>query len=173
MASAYPNSLDSFATNHQDGVQEVIHASSINDLDDAVNKIEAEIGALPKGTYPTIRARLDSLETVIFNSQTVSPYTLQYSSTSSASSDASKTIVCISGAAFTLYIPSNTTAPFPIGTVIAVRQGGAGQVTIAGAIGGSVTVVNPFNSLLTFGQNAEVRLLKNGTNAWSVNGEVA
>lgn len=43
MPSAFPNALDSFTTTHADNVGEVIHASDVNNLADAVNKIEIEV----------------------------------------------------------------------------------------------------------------------------------
>lgn len=49
MASSYPGSIDSFGTGHADNVREAIHASTINDLADAVNKIETELGVNPSG----------------------------------------------------------------------------------------------------------------------------
>ena len=43
MTSSFPGSLDSFSTGHQDGVGEVIQAGTINNLADAVNKIERNV----------------------------------------------------------------------------------------------------------------------------------
>ncbi len=61
MASAYPSGLDSQSTSHQDNVGEFIHASTVNDLADAVNKIEAELGTLPKGQFASVSAKLKAL----------------------------------------------------------------------------------------------------------------
>lgn len=61
MSSSYPGTLDTFATNHADGTSEVIHAATINDLADAVNKVEAELGTSPSGASTTVKARLDSV----------------------------------------------------------------------------------------------------------------
>src|SRR6185503_3616684 len=61
MASAYPSGLDNQSTAHQDNVGEFIHASTINDLADAVNKIEAELGTLPKGQFTSVSAKLKAL----------------------------------------------------------------------------------------------------------------
>lgn len=43
MASTFPTTLDNFPTNHADGVNEIIHAADINNLADAVNKIEPKV----------------------------------------------------------------------------------------------------------------------------------
>lgn len=76
MASTYPTTLDAFSTAKQDdtdsksgadlGVSTTTgdHAQHHNDLADAVNKVEAELGLLPKGTFATVRARLDARTTV-------------------------------------------------------------------------------------------------------------
>jgi hypothetical protein len=64
MASAYPAALDAFATNHVDDVGEVIEAADINDLADAANKIEAELGTDPSGTFADVAARLQARQTV-------------------------------------------------------------------------------------------------------------
>jgi hypothetical protein len=61
MASSYPSGLDSFSTSHTDNTGEVIHAATVNDLADAINKIEAELGTLPKGAAASVAAKLNAL----------------------------------------------------------------------------------------------------------------
>ena len=58
MPSVYPGALDSLSTTHADGVNEVIAAATTNDLADAVNKIEAELGVNPSGAEVTVLAAL-------------------------------------------------------------------------------------------------------------------
>jgi hypothetical protein len=65
MASNYPGSLDSFSTTHADDVGEIIHASTVNDLADGVNKIEAELGTDPSDTYTDVATRLDAIDASI------------------------------------------------------------------------------------------------------------
>jgi hypothetical protein len=60
MASTYPATLDSLATTHADGTGEVIHAATVNDLADATNKVEAELGTNPRGNFTTLRERLEA-----------------------------------------------------------------------------------------------------------------
>lgn len=63
MASSYPNGLDSFATNKTDVTgQAVDHPAHHNNLADAVNKIEAELGTTPSGSFATVRQRLEDIE---------------------------------------------------------------------------------------------------------------
>lgn len=64
MASTYPTSLDSLSTIHADGTGEVVHAATVNDLADAVNKIETELGTLPKGAASDVKTRIANTETV-------------------------------------------------------------------------------------------------------------
>lgn len=59
MASAYPGALDTFATNKADATTTPTdHPTHHNDLADAVNKIEAELGVTPSGAAATVAARL-------------------------------------------------------------------------------------------------------------------
>lgn len=65
MASTYPTTLDSFATTRANtDVTDTTHPADHNNANDAINKIEAELGLLPKGTFATVRARLDARLTV-------------------------------------------------------------------------------------------------------------
>lgn len=72
MASAYPGALDSLPANMQDdtdaasgsdlGLSTSVghHATQHNNLADAVNKIEAELGINPSGTFADVLARLNA-----------------------------------------------------------------------------------------------------------------
>lgn len=63
MPSSYPGGLDSFATNKANATATATdHPNHHNDLADAVNKIEAELGIDPAGALATVRARLDAIE---------------------------------------------------------------------------------------------------------------
>lgn len=99
----------------------------------------------------------------MFNNQTGTSYTLVLG-------DATECVVMTNASANTLTIPPNSSVAFPTGTEILVRQGGAGATTIAAGVG--VTLVNPYTSFVLAGTNAEAKLLKIGTNSWSLNGEV-
>lgn len=77
MPSSYPTSLDSWAINKQDDVDTVTgvdagtttnvgdHAAHHNNLADAVNKIETELGINPSGTNATVASRFSATETVL------------------------------------------------------------------------------------------------------------
>jgi len=61
MPSVYPGALDSLPINHFDDPSQIIYAAHVNDLADAVNKIEAELDANPSGAFATVKARLDAI----------------------------------------------------------------------------------------------------------------
>jgi len=75
-ASTYPGTLDAFATNKQDdtdatsgsdlGLSTTVgdHATHHNNLADAINKIEAELGVNPRGTFADVVTRLNARTTV-------------------------------------------------------------------------------------------------------------
>lgn len=63
MASSYPTALDNFPTNRTDSTPlTTTHPADHNNEADAVNKIEAELGTNPSGTFATLAARLDDLQ---------------------------------------------------------------------------------------------------------------
>ena len=60
MASGYPAALDTLATNKTDATPSTTdHAAHHNDLADAINKIEAELGVDPSGSYTSVVNRLN------------------------------------------------------------------------------------------------------------------
>jgi hypothetical protein len=59
MSSDYPNSLDTLATNH--ARNQKIRKEHINDLADAMNKVQAELGTSPSGSFSTVKDRLDAI----------------------------------------------------------------------------------------------------------------
>lgn len=70
MGSNYPNSpLDTFATNKGNSTPMINdHAAHHNDLADAINKIEAELGINPSGASATVAARFSAAAQVSFES---------------------------------------------------------------------------------------------------------
>lgn len=68
-----------------------------------------------------------------------------------------------------LTVPANATVAFPIGTVVQVRQAGAGQVTIVAA--GGVTI-NTSETLVLRGQHSTAALVKVGVDEWDLTGDL-
>lgn len=73
-----------------------------------------------------------------------------------------------SGSAVTATVPPNSSVAYPTGTVIAVEQNGAGQVTLAAGAG---VTLNGANGLATAAQYSVVCALKVATNTWTVFGD--
>lgn len=57
MSSSYPGAVDSFTTKVDD-VDDVM-AADVNELQDGLEAVQAELGTDPAGTYATVKARLD------------------------------------------------------------------------------------------------------------------
>ena len=67
-------------------------------------------------------------------------------------------------------VPPNSSVAFPTGTRIAIRQKGAGQVTIVA--GSGVTLQSYQSALKTAGQHATAFIIKVATDTWVVDGTV-
>lgn len=59
--AVYPTNVRSFSTKID--LQDTVFALHINDLQDEMSAVQGELGALPKGTSASVRARLDTLDT--------------------------------------------------------------------------------------------------------------
>ena len=139
--------------------------------EDSANKV-TEFQATPTDTaYPSEKLVKDSLDDkadtadlskVEINAQTDN-YTL-------ALADAGKLITVASETAKTLTIPKNDTVDFPTGTKIAIIQGGAGTVTIAGA---TDVVIKSFEDAYDLaGEDAGCLIIKTGANEWRLEGNL-
>jgi hypothetical protein len=112
-----------------------------------------------------IRARTASEpagEVVGINEQTDS-YTLVIS-------DKGKLVVMSKATANTLTVPPNSSVAFPIGTRIEVKQGDAGETTIAEGSGVTINSAGSFKDLRV--QESGVVLTKMGTNVWWLAGDI-
>lgn len=74
-----------------------------------------------------------------------------------------------SASAITYTVPTNATVAFPLGTIIHLRQLGVGQLTIVAS--GGVTITTP-ETLKTRKQHSNISLLKVGTDAWELTGDM-
>lgn len=104
---------------------------------------------------------LAAAQLVAINAQTAA-YTL-------ALADAGKAVEVTSASAVNVTVPPNTTAAFPVGTVIEVAQMGAGQVVL---VAGSGVTLRTAASLTTRAQYATVTLRKRATDEWIVAGDL-
>ena len=77
LASSYPNGVDSFTDVNDATEQSGLHAQLHNDMADAIEKIQTELGATPSGDFSSVVARLLSIEARIAAlEETSEPYSL-------------------------------------------------------------------------------------------------
>lgn len=114
-----------------------------------------------------LQAALDAKgdKTLAINAQTGTTYTLVLG-------DAGKLVTLANGSAITLTVPANSSAAFPVGTVIALAQLDAGLVTVAGDAGVTINGTTPGDEDLT-GQWATASLTKLATDTWLLSGGLA
>lgn len=97
------------------------------------------------------------------NTQTGTTYTF-------VAADAGKFVTFGSASATTATVPTNASVAYATGTVINLVQLGAGQVTVAGASG--VTVSAPDSATKLAAQYAAAQLLKTATDDWVLIGNI-
>lgn len=112
----------------------------------------------------SIAGGVNDLATTQFNAQTGTTYTLVLT-------DAAKLVTLTNAASITLTVPLNSSVAFPTGTQILLYQGGAGQVTVAGAVG--VTLRAQASQTKMVGQYAVAGLVKVGTDEWVLFGNTS
>ena len=154
MASNYPGSLDSFDTiasdkKTSDAVGGRTHRQMHNDLGDAVEAVQAELGTDPAGGYATVKARLDAL--VAYAAKT-GAYTATV---------ADHTLNVTSGT-FTLDLPAASTCT---GQSLKVKNSGTGVVTLDGNSSETVEGVATF----PLGPGSYVEITSTGS-AWILTG---
>lgn len=93
----------------------------------------------------------------------------QASSYTLALTDRQRYIRMTSATGVNLTIPPNASVAFPVGTIIQVRQAGAGKVTI---VAGSGVTINTPETLLMRKQGSTIALIKVDTNTWDLTGDL-
>lgn len=122
-----------------------------------ISEAYADGNVLSAANVNQIAGAVNDLSAVQLNAQTGTSYSLVLA-------DRSKTVTLTNASAITLTVPTNASQAFTIGTQILLYQGGAGQVTIAGA--GGVTVRSQGSKLKIAGQYGVAGLVKIGTDEW-------
>jgi hypothetical protein len=103
----------------------------------------------------------DAPTIIAFNDQTSTSYTLVLS-------DKSKLVTLANSSPITLTVPTDSAAPFEIGTTINIMQASSGQVTITGASG---VAVRSTPGLKLRAQWSNASLYKWKTNEWILSGD--
>lgn len=65
MSTSYPSGYDTYST-HQNGVSEIVSASHVNNLQDAVSALEHALGLSPNGTASDVAARVAAVEARVY-----------------------------------------------------------------------------------------------------------
>lgn len=167
MASNFPASLDAFtnpsSTDSMDSVS-VPHATQHADLNDAVEALEAKVGADSSAVTSSLDYKVRALNELATNEQTGTAYTL-------ALTDSGKIVETNNASANTLTVPPNSSVAFPVGVQITVLQTGAGQTTLVA--GSGVTVNSADGNLKLSGQWSAATLVKRSTDTWVAIGNLS
>lgn len=97
------------------------------------------------------------------NNQSGSTYTL-------VEADAGNYINGNNATGLTITVPTNASVPFPVGTRVYLGQAGAGQITISGA--GGVTISTPDGYIRTRKPQSEAWLTQLAANVWRLAGDL-
>jgi hypothetical protein len=108
------------------------------------------------------------VSSVVINAQTGTTYTF-------VAADSNNALVTLSNAsAIAATIPTNATTAFPVGTILNFAQIGAGQVTVSGASGVTITSVGATAATpKTRVQYSAGSAVQTSANNWLVFGDIA
>jgi hypothetical protein len=111
----------------------------------------------------TLLTNASAFPVLSINAQTGTTYTFLLG-------DANNTLVTASNAsAITVTVPPNSSVAYPVGAILQLAQGGAGQVTIAA---GSGVTINYTPGLKLRAQYSVASLVQTATNTWLLSGDV-
>lgn len=115
-----------------------------------------------------ITSAASPIGSVTINAQTGTTYTF-------VAADSFNTVVTLANAsAIAVTIPTNATTAFPVGTVLNFAQTGAGQVTVSGASGVTITSVGATAATpKTRVQYSAGSAIQTSANNWLVIGDIA
>lgn len=130
--------------------------------DDAVELVAAGVAQFGGPAGPPSQGVSRQLP-IVMHTQAGAAYTL-------TKNDAGAVVQTTSAAAVTVTVPTDAAVPFPIGTIIELRQYGAGLLTVAPAAG--VTIRSRGGALKSAGQYAAAKLIKRAGNEWWLSGDV-
>ena len=115
-------------------------------------------------TSPTIN---DARQNLTLNAQTGTTYTLVLT-------DNGRLVTLSNASAITVTVPLNSSVAYATGAIINVQQIGAGQVTIQGASGVTITSTGATATTpKTRAQYSAASIIKTGTDSWTVIGDIA
>jgi hypothetical protein len=109
---------------------------------------------------PTIN---DAKQNVTLNAQTGTTYT-------PVLADNGKLVTLSNASAITLTVPTNASVAYATGSIINIQQIGAGQVTVVGDTGVTVTGTP---GLKLRAQYSAASIIKTGTDSWTLIGDLS
>jgi hypothetical protein len=179
MATNFPTSLDALTNpSGTDSMSSPSHAGQHTDANDAIEALQAKVGADSSAVTTSHDYKISALETDVStaqtdidninelqqNAQTGTTYTLVLA-------DGGKLVEMNNASANTLTVPPNSSVAFPVGTQILVLQTGAGQTTLAAGAG--VTVNSKDGNLKLSAQWCGATLIKRATDVWVALGDLS
>lgn len=115
-------------------------------------------------TSPTIN---DARQNLTLNAQTGTTYTLVLT-------DNGRLVTLSNASAITVTVPLNSSVAYATGAIINVQQIGAGQVTIQGASGVTITSTGATATApVTRAQYSAASIIKTSTDSWTVIGDIS
>jgi hypothetical protein len=171
MATNFPTSLDSLTNpSGTDSMSSPSHAGQHADANDAIEALQAKVGADSSAVTTSHDYKIDALETDVTNINELQ-FTTPTASYTLLLSDAGKLVQTNVASANDLTIPPNSSAAFPVGTQILVVQVGAGQTTIVAGAG--VTLYSKDSNLKLSAQWCAATLIKANTDTWIIVGDLS
>ena len=172
MSTNFPTSLDALTNpSGTDSMSSPSHAGQHTDANDAIEALQAKVGADSSAVTTSHDYKISALETDVTNinelqqnEQTGTTYTL-------ALTDDGKVVEMNNASANTLTVPPNSSVAFPVGSQILVLQTGAGQTTLAAGAG--VTVNSKDGNLKLSAQWCAATLIKRATDVWVAVGDLS
>ena len=179
MSTNFPTSLDSLTNpSGTDSMSSPSHAGQHTDANDAIEALQAKVGADSSAVTTSHDYKIGNLETDVtsLNSSVTDIYELPQNAQTGTTytlvlADGGKLVEMNNASANTLTVPPNSSVAFPVGSQILVLQTGAGRTTLAAGAG--VTVNSKDGNLKLSAQWCAATLIKRATDVWVVVGDLS
>ena len=179
MSTNFPTSLDSLTNpSGTDSMSSPSHAGQHTDANDAIEALQAKVGADSSAVTTSHDYKIGNLETDVtsLNSSVTDIYELPQNAQTGTTytlvlADGGKLVEMNNASANTLTVPPNSSVALPVGTQILVLQTGAGQTTLAA--GSGVTINSKDGNLKLSAQWCAATLIKRATDTWVAVGDLS
>jgi len=179
MSTNFPTSLDSLTNpSGTDSMSSPSHAGQHTDANDAIEALQAKVGADSSAVTTSHDYKIGNLETDVtsLNSSVTDIYELPQNAQTGTTytlvlADGGKLVEMNNASANTLTVPPNSSVALPVGTQILVVQTGAGQTTLAA--GSGVTINSKDGNLKLSARWCAATLIKRATDTWVAVGDLS